>query len=407
MSGDDLVPRPETLALTTWIRAVLDDRTSECRPSASGNTLFLAFGLHTIPASLVCDAVLDPVDKLVWQVIFLAGVEAGGWGTFPSYKAINASANVGSSATVSRALAMLRLTRWLTSVTHDQGPTMSGSRSVQALHDAPLCITDTLFLDPGYVDYVSKSRTHHHARVRALSAEIYDAFETGRNSHSRSVMLEARSVLADWDAERSGSSGSFFDATDSLRKSKSRSSSSKQQGFKTVKKTIKKTTTTRGEQPSRSSEREAVDLQKLSLPSRLTTAQHPTVARYLATVFDRDRQAVLDELAGRLNTEGNGADPVYDALRYLYGLCQRARQGHFVPNLGVVIRKAREQRQSASNPAPLQPPTPEPAEPVDREAGLRTLAALRTTLGMSVRVNSPSDSRARSLTRRSPCTLWR
>jgi hypothetical protein len=335
----------------------------------------------------VCDAVLDPVDKLVWQVIFLAGVEAGGWGTFPSYKAINASANVGSSATVSRALAMLRLTRWLTSVTHDQGPTMSGSRSVQALHDAPLCITDTLFLDPDYIDYVSKSRTHHHARVRALSAKIHDAFETGRNSHSRSVMLEARSVLADWDAEQSRSSDSFFDATDPLRKSKSRSSS-KQQGFKTVKKTIKKTTTTRREQPSRSSAREAVDLQKLSLPSRLTTAQHPTVARYLATVSDRDRQAVLDELAGRLNTEGHGADPVYDALRYLYGLCQRASQGHFVPNLGVVIRKAREQRQSASNPAPLPPP-----EPADREAGLRTLAALRTTLGMSVRVNSPSDSK--------------
>lgn len=388
MSGDDLVPRPETLALTTWIRAVLDDRTSECRPSASGNTLFFAFGLHTIPASLVCEAVLDPVDKLVWQVIFLAGVEAGGWGTFPSYKAINASANVGSSATVSRALAMLRLTRWLTSVTHDQGPTMSGSRSVQVLHDAPLPITDTLFLDPGYIDYVSKSRTHHHARVRALSAKIHDAFETGRNSHSRSVMLEARSVLADWDAEQSRSSDSFFDATDPLRKSKSRSSS-KQQGFKAVKKTIKKTTTTRREQPSRSSAREAVDLQKLSLPSRLTTAQHPTVARYLATVSDRDRQAVLDELAGRLNTEGHGADPVYDALRYLYGLCQRASQGHFVPNLGVVIRKAREQRQSASNPAPLPPP--EPAEPVDREAGLRTLAALRATLGMSVRVNSPSD----------------
>ena len=77
---------------------------------------------------------------------------------------------------------------------------------------------------------------------------------------------------------------------------------------------------------------------------------------------------------------------MYDALRYLYGLCQRASQGHFVPNLGVVIRKAREQRQSASNPAPLPPP-----EPADREAGLRTLAALRTTLGMSVRLNSPSD----------------
>ena len=137
MSGDAPVPRPETLALNAFIHAVLRHSGIERRSSAAGNTLFLAIGLHAIPASLVYDAMLDPVDKIVWQVVFQAGVEDGGCGAFPSYKTINAAANLGSSATVSRALAMLRLTRWMTCVTHDHLPQHSVSRSVQVLHCAP------------------------------------------------------------------------------------------------------------------------------------------------------------------------------------------------------------------------------------------------------------------------------
>ncbi|GAB5415716.1 MAG: hypothetical protein Cons2KO_33190 [Congregibacter sp.] len=98
---------------------------------------------------------------------------------------------------------------------------------------------------------------------------------------------------------------------------------------------------------------------------------------------------MLDELAGRLGAEHHGAKPVYDVLRYLNGLCQRARGGDFFPNLGVAIRQARDQRQSESKPKSFPPP--QPSAPVDREAGLRAIAEIRASLGTSFRMNSVSD----------------
>ena len=383
MPGEAPVPRPETLALNAFIHAVLRHSGIERRSSAAGNTLFLAIGLQAIPATLVYDALLDPVDKIVWQVIFQAGVEDGGCGAFPSYKSINAAANLGSSATVSRALAMLRLTRWMTCVTHDQLPQHAVSRSVQVLHRAPLPMADTFFLDPGYVDYVAKSRTHHHAKVRTLAATVHDALNRGLHTLDGCDTVDDRSIPDDKLAMKLRSSGAVDRVTATVQESKS--CSSKQQDLKTV----KKTTTTPTEQHDHYLAREAVVLEKLILPARLKPAQHSIVARYLANVPDRDRQAVLDELAGRLGAEHHGAKPVYDVLRYLNGLCQRARGGDFVPNLGVAIRQARDQRQSDANPGSLPPS--QPSAPVDREAGLRVLAELRASLGMSFRMNSVSN----------------
>lgn len=383
MSGDAPVPRPETLALNAFIHAVLRHSGIERRSSAAGNTLFLAIGLRAIPASLVYDAMLDPVDKIVWQVIFQAGVDDGGCRAFPSYKTISAAANLGSSATVSRALAMLRLTRWMTCVTHDQLPQHAVSRSVQVLHCAPLSMADTLFLDPGYFDYVAKSRTHHHAKVRALAATVQHTLNSGLHPLDGCDTVDAHAVPDDKLSMKLRSSGPMDRVTATVQESKS--CSSKQQDLKTV----RKTTTTPTEQHNHHLAREAVVLEKLILPARLETAQHSIVASYLANVPDRDRQAVLDELAGRLGAEHHGAKPVYDVLRYLNGLCQRARGGGFVPNLGVAIRQARDQRQFEANPGSLPPS--QPSAPVDREAGRKALAEIRASLGTSFRMNSVSD----------------
>ena len=187
-------------------------------------------------------------------------------------------------------------------------------------------------------------------------------------------------------AERSGVPHKATECIDTLQNSKS-CSSKQLQDLKTVKKT---TTTTPTEQHSDTSAREAVALAGLVLPSRLAPAQYSVVARYLADIPEADRQAVLDELAGRIDAEQRGAKPVYDALRYLHQLCHRARAGDFVPNLGVAVRKARD-AQSQVPTDPTSPTAPRPTEPVDREAGLRALAEIRETLGMSLRVNTRED----------------
>jgi hypothetical protein len=387
MPGYANAPRPETLALDTWIRAVLSRRDTEWSLAASGSVLFLEPGLHAIPASLIRDAVLEPVDKLAWLVIHQAGTDAGGWGEFPSYKAITATANVGSSATVSRALSVLRLTRWLTQVSRDNLPAWTVPGHVYVLHGAPLALTDTLFLDTAFPDFVRKARTHHHARVRAL-AEAQCAFLVQQQAQDPCTDgCDIGSSAETETVEQPAMAGTAASKTEALQNSKSRSS--KLPVLKTTKKTTTtKTTTT--EQRSNSPACEAVTLEGLVLPVRLTPAQYPTVARYLTHVPDRDRQAVLDELAGRLEAEQRGARRVYDALRYLHQLCQRARAGEFVPNLGVAVRNARQAANGiTATPPPVPPPRSE--DPIDREIAQRALAEIRETLGMSLRVNIPPE----------------
>jgi len=84
---------------------------------------------------------------------------------------------------------------------------------------------------------------------------------------------------------------------------------------------------------------------QLVYPGRLTPEQRETAARQLAAIPGELRQAVLDELEGRLRAERQGAKLVYDPLSYLRHLCGKAAAGDFEANLGLKIRDERRQRQ--------------------------------------------------------------
>ena len=86
-------------------------------------------------------------------------------------------------------------------------------------------------------------------------------------------------------------------------------------------------------------------LEGLVLPARLKENQRALTARYLATIPAEHRQPVLDELAGRLQAEQQGAKPVYDELRYLHHLCRQVNEGGFVENLGLKVQTERDRRQ--------------------------------------------------------------
>ena len=86
-------------------------------------------------------------------------------------------------------------------------------------------------------------------------------------------------------------------------------------------------------------------LEGLVLPARLKENQRALAARYLATIPAQHRQPVLDELAGRLQAEQQGAKPVYDELRYLHHLCRQVNEGGFVENLGLKVQTERDRRQ--------------------------------------------------------------
>ena len=129
------------------------------------------------PERVFRDPVLEPVDKIVWMVLRQNAVR----GRFPSYWQIGRAASVSSNSTVSRAITILRATRWLARcvvrATRGTGLDANGGTNVvvYALHENPLPVHDTRHLDATYLEFLKFAQAHPHARVRKVVKDILES----------------------------------------------------------------------------------------------------------------------------------------------------------------------------------------------------------------------------------------
>lgn len=404
--------RPETVALDALIKATIANLRREADPSSADAMLFMGNWHQAIPALVIQDPVLEPVDKLVWMVIMLHARETGGRTAFPDYDTIANQTNISSTSTVSRAIAILRLTRWLTLCAKVRQKSGRFTGNVYVLHDEPLPLIDAMHLDEAYMAFVEQSQQHHHARVRrvaqAMLESLDEAIREGRSlADPESVIerrLQAASFLND-TGKKPGSSGRYFTfaastvsrlgeslsdtsgtETDHHQKSKVEGKEHYSSGCSSD---YKRTTTTTPTTNSNSEESHsrpggAPSAEPLIYPSRLSDNQKVLADRYLDTIIPEDRQLVLDELQGRLESEQKGMKPVYDELRFLHSLCKAARQGEFVPNLGIRVAEARMARIQAAPPREDSEKKKKTTEERERAQafGLEQIAKLRQSFEM-------------------------
>ncbi|MCP4043475.1 MAG: helix-turn-helix domain-containing protein, partial [Gammaproteobacteria bacterium] len=365
------------------------------------------------------DPILEPVDKLVWMAIRLQASETGGNTAFPSYAYIAKTANVSSKATISRAIAILRATRWLTLCARIRG---SGGRfhgNVFALHDEPLPLVDAIHLDSTYMQFLRESGDHRHARVQAVARGVLDTIdediEAGRNvcadEHPITRRVQATEVV-EKDMPRRFFAFSAKVMTELRSHSPSRNGQDHQgQNLNSVEKGVQnlhpqnlnsascsssyinKTTTTN----SRARKNFVVRGEgqaPLSYPRRLSDNQRELADRYLSIVPPHQRQAILDELEGRIRSERRGMTPLYDELSFLYSLCKALKNGEFESNLGIKVheeRIAREKALQKSREQRIDRSADKGLQELRRQikAGKGPIAEIRKTLGM--RCRSPQD----------------
>lgn len=419
MSGIEPEPRPETYALDRLIQAA----TSRTKTSGQDNLLFLGHWHQAYPTAVVCDPVLEPVDKVVWMVIMLQAHETGGRAAFPRYEVIAELANIASTSTIARAIAILRLTRWLSLCARVRASTGQFQGNVYALHDNPLPLADALYLDEGYMAFVRQSERHSHARVRrvatAVMATLAGAVEQGEDPLAPLPGIEQRVREAMGSADSAGPAhgtarsladltAGLLDAQDDLLSQPGADSainqhqnskavdSGKVVGSSCSSNTTTTTTTTTEKSAQNFASRksplpEAPTLDALIFPRRLTDNQRTLALQYLTPIPAELHQPLLDELAGRVQAETQGAKPLYDELRFFYALCRAARAGTFVPNLGLKVADARNRR-NADTLIPAEPP-PAPRTEAERDAlrqvAAEQLALIQQTLGRGPRRNTP------------------
>ncbi len=181
-----------------------------------------------LPSFLLADPVLEMVDKGIYSTIRLLTPKNINNSNFayPTYDKICKVANVGSHATVARALAILRITRWLTSkqVTSSAGIVAN----VYITHDQPLDIIDMETIDDGYMEYVTECLSHNHNRVCQVAQTILTQYENDMLSgkdlsqpvHHLESIVDANSYLN--GNKQTSYFGLSNDAIEHLRKTRYR-----------------------------------------------------------------------------------------------------------------------------------------------------------------------------------------
>jgi len=183
---------PHAQALSLYIQNAIEHLMGSASQKQSGNEkeqsglIYLGNWQDAYPRLLVTDPILEPVDKLVWQIIRLHINAPGAVTSFPSYEVISTYANIKSNHTISRALAILRATRWLSLCARVRGKSGRYLGNIYVLHDEPVTLGDAMYLDGDYMAFLQNSTQHKHPRVNkiveSVLATIQDLIDGGQDA---------------------------------------------------------------------------------------------------------------------------------------------------------------------------------------------------------------------------------
>jgi len=289
------------------------------------------------PRRLLFDPNLEPVDIVTWQVVRVYA-DPHQVAAFPSYTELMTALRV-SRATVARALAVLRLTRWLPlcAALRDAEGRFAGH--VYALNDEPLPLPETLRIDAGYVQFVEQAQGHRSAHVNRLAKTTLDALHASATEPAGTALEPIR--MADHVTGRLGEMlNGFGDRVQNLN------AVHRVQNLNAVRSSsyIYKNTTT--PVPPIADERaDVADDGALIFPDALalTDSQRRVLSLRLQPLPPTVRQDVLDEAAGRVIAKRMTADPVRCQFDYAARLCARARENQFVlTDAGERVRQRRQ-----------------------------------------------------------------
>lgn len=349
------------------LTAVFNDvlRTLKPSPKADGTPQdgFLYSGNRhdSLPRALLLDRRLTPLERNAWQVLHVL-LDRSGLTAFPTYErlrpylAVMPCATQASNETVARALALLRLTRWLSLVRRQRDPQTGRIQgNLYVLHDEPLTPFEAIQLDPDYLKLVSQALSHAAKTVQVVARQVLkevteDPQVNQRSLPSRLQIIAQRlaqqgwadkGVLAVMDPEipksedstpappSDSETGAIPDSNDTLRNPKA---------DRTVRKVDKELVRTK-----------RTESNDLVLPPRFLTLDREQQSGALAAlkpVEPAQRQAILDEWAARCERSA-----VRNPAGYLFGIIQKALRGEF-------------NRAAASTPTPPPlPPEPTPIVP--------------------------------------------
>lgn len=115
-----------------------------------GRVVYTGSWHDSIPRRLILDPLLNPTEKLVWQIIRTHIDQPGEDGAWPSVARMARLARV-SRPTVQNAIDVLQATRWLHAVRRVRDEHGNVIGNYYLLHASPLPVSETMLLAPDYL----------------------------------------------------------------------------------------------------------------------------------------------------------------------------------------------------------------------------------------------------------------
>ncbi len=169
---DDRI-RPETRALKRAVSAALAQQKPSYHGTEPRALLLLEPNCTGLPSALIEDAVLEPVDKLIWLVLMSCACNDDGVTLLPAHRELARRANVTARQTVSRSLSILRCRRWLTVCLTSWRKGGQRKGCAYALQATPLPIADTIYLDPHYAAFLEELSGQQRGRVQKTASAVF------------------------------------------------------------------------------------------------------------------------------------------------------------------------------------------------------------------------------------------
>ena len=170
-------PRAENLSAFVQRSLAQLRQHSGDRPSQTGDSvLFVGTWNDSIPRLLIRDPILKPTEVRLWAVIRTL-TDPSSPTAMPGAESLASQCNVSSRTTITTALLILRITRWISlcARVRDQGGRFAGC--VYALHDEPATLADAMHLDPEYVSFLHEMTQHSTPRVRQVATGVLGTIE--------------------------------------------------------------------------------------------------------------------------------------------------------------------------------------------------------------------------------------
>ncbi|MCG5526397.1 STY4528 family pathogenicity island replication protein [Ectothiorhodospira haloalkaliphila] len=376
----------------------------------AGGLLFLGTWNDSIPRRLIRDPVLKPVEVRLWAVMRTL-VGADGPAVMPDYTTLAQYTNVASRSTISSAMLVLRIARWLSLCARVRDAAGRHVGNIYALHDEPIPLADAMHLDTGHIGFLHTLTRHAQPRIRRLAQDTLADIETSvlqgeditqpedlkTTAWRRLKFLEASAQFSldtlrgicspphnphplSEAGEGDTAATSRVQKLDSVPDSrvqklysagKNEVFQEKQQDNIRVQKlysapcssSSKKNKTTTTKNPPRLNEEDTGQCEpaRLTWPAQLSADERLLVAPACRRLAQAQAQDVLDELQGRLQSPHG--DPIKNPVGWLIASCKRAREGRFqLTSAGLRVRQARQERaERVTQGQPMQSPDPLPA----------------------------------------------